>query len=53
MRVILYHDGFVKMETAMDYLKDGMMAVENATAEKKQFCDGVCREETHDTARTA
>ena len=37
MRVALYHDGFVKMETAMDYLKDGATAVGNATAEEMQF----------------
>ena len=37
MRVALYRDGFVEMETAMDYLKDGATAVGNATAEEMQF----------------
>ena len=34
MRVALYRDGFVDMETTMDYVKDGAMAVGNATVEE-------------------
>ena len=37
MRVVLYRDGFIDMETTMDYLKDGATAVGNATAEEMQF----------------
>lgn len=37
MRVALYRDGFLDMETRMDYLKDGATAVGNATAEEMQF----------------
>jgi hypothetical protein len=37
MKIVLYRDGFIDMETAVDYLKDGALAVGNATAELVQF----------------
>jgi len=47
MSLKLYRDGFVDMETTVDYLKDGATAVGNASAEEMQFVTSVVNGELH------
>ena len=41
MKVVLYRDGFIDMETVVDYRKDGATAIGNASAEEMQFVTSV------------
>jgi tetratricopeptide (TPR) repeat protein len=47
MKLSLYRDGFVDMETTADYIKDGATEVGNATAEEMQFVTSVVDGQLH------
>lgn len=53
LTVKLYRDGMLDMETTADYLRDGAVAVGNATPEEMQFVTSVQSKKNDDAEETA
>jgi hypothetical protein len=47
MKVVLYRDGYIDMETSCDYLMDGAVTIGNASAEEYQFVTSVVDGDLH------